>query len=764
MELFKRRPLSFFCLLFLLVSLFASKMDAFSKAFLILILFGCLSVICVLLAFKEIRVKLLYVLISLAFIFSAALLSYLRIDVPQKKAEEYLGWKNVEMSVLSREYNSEYTSTYTVRVNKADGAEISCDALLVMAFESDLNVGDVIKSDAELTYMGDMALGMTGRDRSHDPSLNIMAVIYETDDCYTSRFNENATLLDMLASANGRRVLTYKMRSFVADTLSERLGQDVGALATGFLIGDTSDIPTSQMRDFRRSGISHLLAVSGVHISVLLGALELLLKKIRCPKLARLAAVSIGACILLALTGYAMSAVRSVFMLWCFYLSFLLSEDDDSITSLFVSVTVILIIFPYGVYDLGLWMSFLATLGLVTVFTLIDRAIPRKVRGKKLVRRAWRITRSLIMAGAMTLVANSFLMIISWYVFGEISLVSIPVNMLVTPLGTAFLIFIALVLAFGGLPVAGDLLAVATKGIYWLITFIARSFSGLNGASVSLKYSFAGYLTVAFAIAIAVMLVVKIKRKWLLALPPICFALSFSVCLVIYNALSPKTLTYHGYERNETLSIVDDGEFAIVDMSAGYNSYFNLSLQYAAKLGATDIDTIVLTRVNATHLSAIDMLLRNEVVHHIYVPVPSDSAEYERAIELVKLAQKGGTEAYLYDSGENRNILSRVSARIFLPSLEEPKGTAALFSGGEFLIGYTDARLENEAVKDQLEQCDTVLIGGNSLPKNKFLLEVKEKALIICADSELYDWIEISGSENIYALTENKKQVKIKLN
>ena len=409
MELFRRRFLSFFCFLFLTTSLFLYIGDFENKLRLIISLLIVIATILILMAvLKKCRIALLCVLLCCCSITCAAANSFLRIDYQTLKAQEYVGDFDAQMSILECKYVSGNSATYIVRLDKLGESNVAIKALLVCGFSTELSMGDRVFANVEIVGMEDRAFGLTGRERSDDPEVMLTAVLYDGVEATVERFDHEASFVEKLFYKNGARVLFEEIRTDLKIHIDETFGEDIGALAKGYLLGDKSDISTDVIRDFRRSGVSHLFAVSGLHISILLGAVELLLRKLWVDKRIRCVIISILSVVLLILTGFSISALRAVFMLWVVYLVFLFSEEADPPTTLFVSVAIIILFFPYAIGELGLWMSFLATLGLVTVYPVAEEYIRKIPDGKGAKRISVKILKSAVLIIVMTVTANVF--------------------------------------------------------------------------------------------------------------------------------------------------------------------------------------------------------------------------------------------------------------------------------------------------------------------------------------------------------------------
>ena len=402
---------------------------------------------------------------------------------------------------------------------------------------------------------------------SNDILLNV--VLDEESVGLVKRFDYEAPLWKRIFARNGMHVTVFQMRELVSDRAVAIFGEEMGGMVKGFLIGDTSDMSTEALRDFRRTGVSHLFAVSGMHITVLLGFVEVILRKLYVPKIGRMAAVWVLSIGLLCLTGFSMSALRSVFMLWIVYVAFLFSEEADAQTTLFVAVSLTMLIFPYSVYELGLWMSFLATLGLVTVYPIIDESFCLPKKANSFVNISLKLFKATAMTAVMTLISPMFLLPIQWYFFGELSLVSVPANMLLSPISTIFMIFGLVFMLLGGIPYVGTLGIEVTSALGNGMIWISKKLSSLSLATLSLRYSFVCILVILFAVSFTVLLVVKLKRKWIVCMPFVAFSLAFGIGVATYHAFAPNNVTYYKSGNSETLSIASRGEMSIVDMSNG---------------------------------------------------------------------------------------------------------------------------------------------------------------------------------------------------
>lgn len=156
-----------------------------------------------------------------------------------------------------------------------------------------------------------------------------------------------------------------KSRQAIAKSIRLLLPEKVSAVARGMLLGDKYDIDETISAEFRNLGISHLLAVSGLHMSVITASILYILKNLKLNKKISAIVASVGAFLFMAITGFSPSVIRAGIMSIIYLLSSVLMRKSDSINSLGFSLLIILLLNPFAVMDIGLLLSFFATLGIL---------------------------------------------------------------------------------------------------------------------------------------------------------------------------------------------------------------------------------------------------------------------------------------------------------------------------------------------------------------------------------------------------------------
>lgn len=201
------------------------------------------------------------------------------------------------------------------------------------------------------------------------------------------------------------------------------------AIITALLIGDKSDLPNQINENFKYSGVSHIMAVSGLHLAIFCGAVSFLLKKLKFPRAAQVLITLLCVVIYMSLAGFSKSILRAGIMMIILLCGRLLKERSDSLNSLGMAVFFICLN-PFAVTDAGALLTVTAVLGIIVINPLLVRLYKPKM----------------LLAGYVykTVCASLSVFITTLPVicitFGYVSLFGILLNIVMIPLAQAALI------------------------------------------------------------------------------------------------------------------------------------------------------------------------------------------------------------------------------------------------------------------------------------------------------------------------------------
>lgn len=755
MNLFKNRPLAFFCFIFIAIGAMIYTLGQEIKLILLLFFFLCATV-CVTLGvlYKKHRIKLLFCFLCCFFALLAVASHLLFIDFRRERALEYEGNRSVRMLVISEESDSEHSGEYRVRIKEIDGRRVSIPSVAVCAFPSDIAVGDELYAQAVIFPAGSEILGYS---RGSDDGVYIHIAVYDGAKC--ARLSSGNLSVEIILS---------KMRSAAADYMDVSLGKETSSLARGFLLGDKSEISPILLRDFRRAGVSHLLAVSGLHISVIMGAIELVLRRLGVGKAARCVSLVVIAVLFLGMTGFAMSASRSVFMLLGVYFCYLLVKENDSVTTLFASVAIIMMISPHSVRDVGLWLSFLATLGILTVYIPLTDIWHRR-RKAGFLHYCRYLLEKLFFALLLTFVCNVFICMVVWMVFGEMSVISMLSNIILSPLASVFIIFALIVILISPVPFVGGLAVDALSIIGKGISAVCGAFSEVRGAVISLRYDFAGIIIVLMSLSLTVMLVIDLRRKWTVILPPIAAIAAFTVCLVGYNAIHAGEVrsVYYSEDQNEMIVLCEGDSGAVCDISSGSYSFVRSASDIIAENMATEIEEYLLTHYHERHIATLEKFFASTLLRKIYLPYPETDTDAEIMTEIEDIAFKYGVDVSIYNYGEKLDLLEGSFAAVLrepAPEGRSHKVISVVIGNEREVLSYIGSGGRSETLDAVTENSDYLIFGdhcGTVGDKYRYETDEDKLKIVLFAEDELCECADMSFA-NARICVPRKEERKVK--
>ena len=262
----------------------------------------------------------------------------------------------VEATVLTHQV-SDVISVYRVRVHRLDSKTQRFDATLVCAFTSYLQVGDTFTAQVDPKSLSEDASAYYDVTAAMASGLRMQ--LYCEQETQITQVYPNETFILSVKLA--------KLNDALCRKLTDVCGEDSGGLVCALLLGNRSYLNPTLSRDYNRAGASHLLALSGLHVSILMGAIGFLLAKLHLHRKLHAVLLAFVAVGYLLLTGVSVSATRAVVMMCMLQLSYLLAADNDTLTTLGLVGAGILLLDPYSVCDSGFILSFLATFGIVAL-------------------------------------------------------------------------------------------------------------------------------------------------------------------------------------------------------------------------------------------------------------------------------------------------------------------------------------------------------------------------------------------------------------
>ncbi len=738
MELFRRRPLFLCCFLCMPACIGGAFLPATGRW----VLMGAILFCALIIGFWMFRKRnfraLLLTAVAASLAFLLLLHSVLYFHGTEAQTLASLEGQTVTAvgTVTERRGSGGYMTSFSVHLTSVNGNETDALALLTCHYVSDLQPGHAVKMEVTVLSLSEAA--GDGYDATALLGDGYRVGLRSDSEGSVAILSEDSGSLRVRAGAL-RRSLSARLRLLTGDSAE--------GLPSALLLGDKSGLSDSVRRDFARAGVSHLLAISGFHMTLLFGLLEGLLRLLRVRKRFRAILLGLSALGYLILLGFPPSATRAVVMLGCVYLSSLLRSRADPLTSLGLAGGVILTVTPCAVADAGFWMSFLATLGLITVMPLVNSLLPvggTLTPGQRIRRYAVKLTAAL----AVGVVAMSFTLFIVAAVMGEMGILSPLATLLMTPLCGAVLVLSLLTLPLGG-TAAEMLLGNLCETVSGWMAKLAAWMGDPSWAVVSLRHP--AVIPVAFLMIAAVLLLSAVRlprhRRWVAILPILAGWSVIGGILAVDSLLTANEMnvTYLQPSTQADMLVLTEGREAVIcDFGNGSLTSMTAATREAEAQGATEVAVLMLTHYHTRASGALHAILGREKVRRLWLPYPTTEEDYYLMLACLEKAEEAGVPAVLYETGETLLVFDSCELTLETAAIKRSVQPVLLLSldagAGGRLVYCGSAAFESplaDAAQAAASHADTVIFGNHGpLPKSPFGAELtlREDALVILSE------------------------------
>ncbi len=720
MNIFRKRPLSLILCIALGVFFLFTFQNKLLRTSLIILSFLPL-IISLIPRFKTNKHSLLRGITIASLI--AIIFSYTYFDLYFFSANRFDGVVSISGTVTDASPASSYSTKLTVRTDNIDEKPFSRYKITIYLSKSEaaaMPAGTKIKFDATLH-------GFAVESRSYNTSIGISAY---ADDV------ENVEIISRSSSGISERLKYYK--EYLSRYITFLTDSESGALLAALLFGER-DYLSSQLRlDFQRIGISHILALSGMHLAILSVGIDKLLSAFGTKKKIRVVVTSVFIILYMALTGFSVSVMRAGFMLIIAYALFLLSRGRDSITSLTVAVTLICIFDPCAIFSTSLWLSALATLGIIVLGEYTSKYMKKpENRLQKFLRYIWIGILASVFAISATLAVSTF-------TFGGISTVGMFTTLMFSVVIEAIMYLGCIRLILGRIIPIAWLISLLTK----LVTIMAEFFSRGEYIYLSTNYLYISIAVVVYTILfyLFIILSVKEKRKAVMSL-----FLMFVIILVAPTVSAAikdcdDEVIYMSDSKCDELLIRSENEVCLINSAQYAKNLGYTSLDLLKKANVTYLDKYYLTHYSWSIDDELKVLLSSMLVEKIYLPTPRNEDEETILSVIEKAISDYRTKIILLDNDMLAVVGDyKIELLYSVPYGEGTSMNAYRVTSDDEVITYISSGLLDGETKAKMlkhiSNSDTVILGEHGKKyKNRIYLY------------DFYDSIDnlIVNSQNVF--------------
>ena len=461
---------------------------------------------------------------------------------------------------------------------------------------------------------------------------------------------------------------------------------DAAPLMKAMLTGDRQDYNADDAlySAMKTAGFSHIVAVSGMHVAFLVGALNLITGRRR-----RTAFLAIPLIVVfMAMTGFPASVVRAGVMQILLLIAPLLRRENDPPTSLSAAGVLILLPNPLAIAGIGFQLSFAAMAGLLLVapriydwLTLNERGrsrLPKGVRG--------RFLRGVCTSFAASVGAVAFTTPIAALWFGFVPLYSVLTNLLcLWAMSTVYLLgYPICILGMLWQPLG----KICGRIAAWLpryAVFLVKRISRLPMAAVYTRGNLgAWWLLFVYAVFIG-SYALRGKERYR-PLIPVC-ACVFTLCLVSFfpaRQLSGR-MEFSAIDvgQGQSLAALTEQGTVLIDCGStgSAENAGDAAADFLLSYGRNIVDLLVLTHFHADHANGVKRLMSRAEVLRLAYPTDCEDNEYMR--EILALCEERGTE--LLPVTKNTDVtVDGLRLRLYAPLGSEDVNEHCLLIRGDY--------------------------------------------------------------------------------
>lgn len=244
------------------------------------------------------------------------------------------------------------------------------------------------------------------------------------------------------------------VRRYITNLLYTHLDYDDAALLVGIVIGDKSGFSDDFNNALINCGLSHIIAVSGMHLSVICSGLFILLTRLRVERKTKHLITLASVLLVTSATGFTPSVSRAALMFCIYLLGNLMMRKSDTVNSLGLSAVILMLINPYNAVNISFQLSVLSTLGLLLIAPALYRPLSRIGPKRPVLKAVWDY---FAYALAATVGAVLFTLPAAALTFTTVSIISPIPNLLLTFAASGTLIGTVLAAIFYAIPFLGFL-------------------------------------------------------------------------------------------------------------------------------------------------------------------------------------------------------------------------------------------------------------------------------------------------------------------
>lgn len=616
----------------------------------------------------KIKILIILILMGLCYYNIALIFSFERIYPEETEISFYC-------KVIKEKGEKEYYNRYIVTVleNKSIKNSKYTKLILYVKKDKELIPGDIIQVQGNFEK---------GEERRNYRGFNYRNYLKQNK-IYGIVFAEE---INKKSHKKDYNYFLFKIREGFEKKIESLYENDYKTFLKGLLIGNKSELSEDIIESFKSASISHILAISGLHVSFILAGVTFILEKIIISKKIKNTLLLLFLLFFLNLTGNSVSCMRTCIMNIFLILCSLFYKKNNFYINLIFSLFFILVINPYNIFSVGMWLSYAGTIGIVINYKFFYKVIFRK-----------KIPKSLV----LSISAQIFIFPIIIYVFNYFSLTFFISNLIVSILIGYILVlgYVSVFISFICFPVS-KFISYFEKAMIYIIFKIANIIGQIPLSKIYVTTPSFYFIIIYYVIVFGLIIYFKNHKFHMLRifLYKNCDILQFLkssfycinkllikkrnlknilvvsviLCLIIEVYKIDFNLKIYFLDVGQgdcTFIITPYGKRILVDGGEGNSDKYDYGekvvFPYLLDRGIKIIDYIIVSHADSDHIGGLIYILENMKVENILIGIqPESSNQLEK---LVEIANKKKIKITILEKNTIKDIDTNVRLEVLWP-------------------------------------------------------------------------------------------------
>ena len=574
--------------------------------------------------------------IALLFIFLIILFYYLKIPMGdyEKVWKSLKKENNYEGIIVNEKGENEYSYEYIVKL-QSKNKKLNNKRFILKTKKKGkkLSFGDKIKFTGEYVKP-------TGRRNYHgfDYSLYL-----KTQKLYGTFEGSSYIVLSTSCCSYVEKIVN-NFKEKTKKALRDNLDEDLAELCIGILIGDRNNLDEKIEEDFKKSNLTHMLAVSGSHFVYIIICIKYLEKVIKWRNFNKVLTIIIIV-LFMNLTGNTASVVRSGIMAIMLIVAKFFHRKSDVWTNMAISAVLALVYNPYTLFDIGFELSYGGVIGIVVFYDKVKDTL-----GKIIIKmhKESKMLQYILEGTSVTISANLVIIPIMIYNFNTISFSFIVSNLLAGGL-LGIIVILGFLLVFLSL-MLGQTLSI----FFYILNFLLKALTKIAEVCSKLPFSYI-YVPTPKILGILIFysylfFIINRDRLRVRIFNTLKVRIAILILIIIFNLgypiLSSKRIgleiNFIDVGQGDCTLIRANGKNILVDAGGSkdeksFDVGKNTVFPYLLDRGIVSLDYVIVSHFDSDHCQGFNFILKNmKVKTAIICNIGQESEEYNHFVILAK--------------------------------------------------------------------------------------------------------------------------------